>query len=218
MGNGFWSVSQRIEHLGFLLDTQQMRLFVSDRKVQRVRRMASHVLLRGQRNRCVVSAEYLRSFCGVCVSLTLSVPLARFYLRAVFFDMALVENEKRAKIPRRSAERRAKSETRREAECGGLSHKSIRDIPFWRSLSRVERELQLSRLQLNLYSDSVDVEWCGTLGQDLSTGPPGLSAGQGFYAATELMKSITLWKLQAVRLLPLNPLPTSCQTCKYKTS
>ena len=103
VGKGCWEGSQTIEHLGFLIDTKAMRVYVSDRKVRRVRKMASAILLRAQRNRRVVSLDMLRRFCGVCVSLTLAVPLARFYTRSIYFDMSRLENEERAQSPQRRA-------------------------------------------------------------------------------------------------------------------
>lgn len=73
-----------------------MCVFVSDRKLQRVRRMGSRVLLRAQRNRHVVPTQYFRSFCGACVVLTLANPLVRFYTRSIFFDNTCAENEERS--------------------------------------------------------------------------------------------------------------------------
>lgn len=98
--------SQQIVHFGFLIDTQRMCILVSDQKIKRVRLMVSRILLRAQRNRRVVSEHYLRKFCGVCVALTLAVPLARFYTRSIFFDISRADKE----------ERRAKRRVQRNVE------------------------------------------------------------------------------------------------------
>jgi hypothetical protein len=66
-----------VEHLGVLIDTRQMRVFVTDRKVNRMRKMAQEILLCAQRNRRLVPLGKLRHFCGVAVSLTLALPMAR---------------------------------------------------------------------------------------------------------------------------------------------
>jgi hypothetical protein len=103
-----------LEHLGVLIDTRQMRLFVTDLKVQRMRRMAqeillSEILLSSQRNRRLVAVGKLRHFCGVAVPLTLALPMARFYTRSLYWDMSLagLDAEERGQSQRevRRAER-----------------------------------------------------------------------------------------------------------------
>jgi hypothetical protein len=78
-----------LEHLGILIDLRQMRVFVTERKVLRMRKMAKELLLCAQRNRRLVSMENVRHFFGVAVSLTLSFPMARFYTRSLYWDMSL---------------------------------------------------------------------------------------------------------------------------------
>lgn len=41
VGKGCWEGGQQIEHLGFLIDTKAIQVYAEDRKVQRVRKMAS---------------------------------------------------------------------------------------------------------------------------------------------------------------------------------
>lgn len=77
-GEGRLGGLEKLEHLGVLLVSKGTRVYVSNRKVQRVRGMEQKVLLMEQRNRLLVPLEWLRSFCGVCVLLTLALPLARF--------------------------------------------------------------------------------------------------------------------------------------------
>jgi len=50
----------------------------------------------------LVSLALLRHFCGVCVSMSLALPLARFYTRSLYFDMSLAEGKERAPSPQRS--------------------------------------------------------------------------------------------------------------------
>ena len=83
-----------------------------------------------------------------------------------------------------------------------LSHQSIRDLRFCRSLARGEgRVLQLPNPDLALHSDAADVEYGRTLGTNMAAGSPGSWVAQGFWTAAERAKSITLCELRAVRLL-----------------
>lgn len=88
---GCWEGAQRLDHLGMHLDTVAMRFYVSSEKVDRVRDLAKRILLLAQRNRRLVPPALIRHFCGVCVSLTLALPLARFYTRSLYFDMSAAE-------------------------------------------------------------------------------------------------------------------------------
>ena len=98
-GEGLLGGARRVENLGMVIDTEDMKLYVSDGKVQKVRGLARKILLLAQRNRRIVSPELLRHFCGVCVSLSLAVPLARFYTRFIYFDMSLAERKERGPSP-----------------------------------------------------------------------------------------------------------------------
>lgn len=84
------------------LDTEQMKLFISEKKLSKVCALSKKVLLLVQHNLQMVSLKLLRHFCGVCVSLTLGLPLAIFYTRSIFFDMILAEknlSEREERVP-----------------------------------------------------------------------------------------------------------------------
>lgn len=96
---GRWPGSRALEHLGMVIGTEQMHVFVSDRKVKEVQALAKKLLLLAQRNARVVPSELLRHFCGFCVSLTLAVPLAprlaRLHTRSLYYvDMGLAEKRR----------------------------------------------------------------------------------------------------------------------------
>jgi hypothetical protein len=78
-----------LEYLGVLIDTQKMRVFVTERKVLRMRRMAKELFLCAQRNRRLVSTEKVRHFFGLAVSLTISLPMTRFYTRSLYWGTSL---------------------------------------------------------------------------------------------------------------------------------
>ena len=83
-----------------------------------------------------------------------------------------------------------------------LSRQSLRDLRYWRSLTRGEgRELRPCPPHMAMHSDAADVGWGGTLGPNLQAGSPGLWEGQGFWSAKDRAAPITLRELRAVRLL-----------------
>jgi hypothetical protein len=88
-----------------------MRVYVTDKKVERMKRLSKELLLSAQRNRRLVSLEKLRYFCGVAVSLTLALPLARFCTRTLYWDVSLSNQTsacgRHAQTARGSARQRA---------------------------------------------------------------------------------------------------------------
>lgn len=128
---GCWKGSTTLEHLGMLLDTSQMRVFVTEEKMARVRTLAKRILAISTRNARLVPFDMLRSFCGVCVSLTLAVPLARFYTRAMFTDLSI--------------------ETKRGEERGQSSQRARRACESWRAENFTRRRRARER---SAYKDS----------------------------------------------------------------
>lgn len=86
---GEWEGARRLDHLGVHIDTVAMKVYVAERKVVALRKLASKVLAVAQKNKRLVPMALLRHFCSVCVSLTLGLPMARFYTRSIYFDMSL---------------------------------------------------------------------------------------------------------------------------------
>jgi Reverse transcriptase (RNA-dependent DNA polymerase) len=110
---GEWVGSTRVEHLGCVIDSDRMRFYIAPRKIAKVHGIARTILRQARKVRLWVSRDRSRSFCGVCVSLSLAMPFARFYTRTLFDDMT-----------RRPREGRA---SRNGNRCR-LSHQSIRDL------------------------------------------------------------------------------------------
>jgi hypothetical protein len=189
----------------------------------------------------LVSMEKVRHFCGVAVSLTLALPMARFYTRSLYWDMSLawlragergqsqreVRSAGRAKRgpgggpsvtspERRSARRGTWVSAHGDGELTWqhqrapehrwdkvrLSRQSLRDLAYWRSLTRGEgRDLHPPPADLTMHSDAADVGYGGTLGLESEAGSPGLWEGHGLWATEERAEPITLRELKAVRLL-----------------
>lgn len=108
---GFWGGAQVVQHLGVMIDTVQMKLFVTEHKKIKVRRMAQTILKQVLLGRRYVDASLISSFCGTCISLMLAMPWARFYTRSLYSDLA------RAKL------------SGRKMRCR-LAHQSVRDVKF----------------------------------------------------------------------------------------
>lgn len=70
-----------------------MRVYVSDVKVKIIRVMERQILPQVHRNRQIILADSTRRFCGVCVSLLLDFPLARFFTSSLFFDLSNAEQK-----------------------------------------------------------------------------------------------------------------------------
>jgi len=85
---GEWEGRQVIEHLGVIIDSVRMKFFVAPRKVAKVQSLAGKLLKEVRNRRRWVTKKALTHFCGVCVSLTLAMPWARFYTRSMYWDMA----------------------------------------------------------------------------------------------------------------------------------
>lgn len=73
-----------MDKFSMLVDAEAMRVYVADRKIRRVQNFAKKILLQVYRTLLLVSADFLCHFCDVFVSLTLAVPLARFYTQSLF--------------------------------------------------------------------------------------------------------------------------------------
>lgn len=73
---------------------------------------------------------------------------------------------------------------------------------YWRSLGRGEaRDLDRLDPQIAMHSDADDVGYGGTLGFEERKGQPGLWDGRGFWNAEDIVQSINVIELRAVRLL-----------------
>jgi hypothetical protein len=85
--NGVQVRSTPVKHLACMIDSIRMRYYIASRKKsQGTWYRASYPVAGSARERCI-SRDRLGSFCGVCVSLSLPMPFARFYTRSLFDDM-----------------------------------------------------------------------------------------------------------------------------------
>lgn len=81
----------RLGHLGVHIDTVAMKLYIAEGKRTKMMGMSEELMQLAQRNWRWVSLEKLLHFCGMAVSLTLALLIARFYTRSLYLDMSLAE-------------------------------------------------------------------------------------------------------------------------------
>jgi hypothetical protein len=120
-----WVESTRVEHLGCVIDSFRMHIYMAPRKIFKVHGFARSILRQARQGRRGVLRDRLRSFCGVCVSLSLGMPFARFCTSSLFDDMT--------RGPRESRESRNGNRCR-------LSHQSIKNLQMWRKLASTETD------------------------------------------------------------------------------
>lgn len=183
---GEWEGATTIDHLGVRIDSIAMRFHLAPRKIAKVQLLARKILREVRLGRRWVTTKLLRHFCGVCVSLTLSMPWARFYTRSLYWDMA-------AARPRDERGR-----------CR-LSHQSIRDLAKWKHLSGQElkgRPMVPPAPTAAIHTDAADVGYGGTLNfSDLSAGTPGQWVEQGVWNWRDRAESISYRELKAIRMV-----------------
>jgi hypothetical protein len=76
-----------VDHLGCVIDSNLMRFYIAPRKMANLHDIARAILREAWQGRRWVSWDRLRSFCGMCVSMSLAMPFSRFYARNIFDDM-----------------------------------------------------------------------------------------------------------------------------------
>lgn len=94
-----WEGSRQLDHLGVHIDSNKMRVYSADSKATRVQEMARKIIRQAQLNRRIIPTNTIRRFCGVCVSLYLTLSLARFYNYALYFDLSGTEKGFRSSRP-----------------------------------------------------------------------------------------------------------------------
>lgn len=80
-----WDGSRRVEHLGVAIDSVQMKFYEMPVKAPKIQKSASVLLTQVSLNRRSVNANLVHSFCATFVSVSLALPCARFYKRALFW-------------------------------------------------------------------------------------------------------------------------------------
>ena len=132
-GKGCWEGSQRLDQLGFMIDTKAQVFGITDKRVQKIQNVARKRLQQARQNRRLVETSLLRHFLGVAISCSLAMPLARFYTRSLYDS--LQQQWKRR---------------------GKLKHAALRDLVHWKSLvkSPSTRPLHHQTATMAMHSDA----------------------------------------------------------------
>lgn len=81
---GWGKGATKLDHLGFTVNTEKIKSFFTEKKRMRMRSMEARLLDQARMGNGYVSVDLLTYFCGRTVSLTLALPLARFYTRSLY--------------------------------------------------------------------------------------------------------------------------------------
>ncbi|KAK3239638.1 hypothetical protein CYMTET_50450 [Cymbomonas tetramitiformis] len=82
---GHWEPTQLVEHLGLEVDFEEGLFRVTERKLKKIHSKATAILCRATREQRWVQARELAGINGLCQSVYLVVPMARLYLRELYF-------------------------------------------------------------------------------------------------------------------------------------
>jgi Reverse transcriptase (RNA-dependent DNA polymerase) len=198
---GEWTGSTRVEHLGSVVDTILMKFYIAPRKIEKVRSLAAALLRQAVLGRRWVETARLKTFAGVCVSLSLAMPFARFYTRAIYWDL--------------SRNKKSMGRASRENKRCRLSHQTLRDMRFWKRVTSKEKEgrpIRPTTPDMSLHTDAADLGFGGTLGPVGRPGDQGLWESQGVWSWKDRAASITYRELKAVRLLLMGNLGKKVQS------
>lgn len=172
----FLGWGQRIDPFGFTIDPEDdLRDHASATKTS-FRRFATTP--KGSPQRCHVYTQLLRHFCGVAVSCSLAMPLARFYTRS--FNASL-KNQPRKRVR--------------------LVHVALSDLRQWQKLRDLspKRLIQSPNPLLTLNSDASSGTGQGeALGYNLQAGAPGVREAPGVWEPLYQLKSIHFLELCAI--------------------
>ena len=78
-----WEPTQRLVHLGLMVDTELGLFLVPPEKEQKIQRMARGIIVSALGKRRLIDTRFLASFIGLCQSVYLAVPMAKLFLRSL---------------------------------------------------------------------------------------------------------------------------------------
>jgi hypothetical protein len=175
------------------VDTALMRYFVCPRKIKKMRAMARSLFDQARIGRRWVSREKLRTFAGTCVSLTLAMPYARLFTRAIYDDLG----SGRGHAPTNGTAARNGARVRLSHQ----SHSDLRTLKRLTSDNKEGRPMQPVVPDRIMHSDAAEVGYGGTLDFDGRPGYSGLWESQGVWRWRDRAQNITVRELRAVRML-----------------
>jgi hypothetical protein len=183
--------TQEIYHLGLDIDLKRGLFCVPPAKAAKVQREAKGMICSAKQNRRWVKAKWLMQFAGLCISLQLAVPTARFRTRSLF-DVLKAHG-----IYRRGMYTKCRVKLTREA---------LTDLEWWRDLIKNATGHAMWRpaTTKTLWTDASKEQFSGGWGGEILglEGRAGkLVVAHGVWTRQELFRSINFLELKAVRLV-----------------
>ena len=168
---GCWRPTQRLQHLGMIIDSRSMSFEPTPAAEARVREFSSELLHLATRRARVVPARMVAKFAGLAISLHLAVPLARMATRALFDALAT----------KKSWSSRVR-----------LSSAALTDLRWWQSENwGGGAPIALPRPTLTVATDASDLAWGAAVeNEELEA--------RGYFAASDAVRTIAERELLAV--------------------
>jgi DNA N-6-adenine-methyltransferase (Dam)/Reverse transcriptase (RNA-dependent DNA polymerase) len=166
-----WEPSQRLEHLGLIVDLEKGVFEVPAKKLARLANMAKGLRITASKNCRLVKKQHLASFCGFAQSLRLAVSCAQLFLRALYDACSTV--------------RGWQGSVR-------LDRQAMADLQWWSSIpvKHCEAPIQLKPGTPELYVDASKQGWGATMaGQE----------ARGYFSPEERCMMIAQLEMRAVR-------------------
>ena len=170
---GFQEPTQRLEHLGLIIDSSSGRFFAPPDKLSRLAALARDMLCAASRRERSVPAKRLAALAGKAQFLYLAIPTTRFYLRDLHSVLAS-----------------------RTSWTGSvkLTRQLIRDLGWWAVVPSVRNGRAMFREveTATLHTDSSGFSWGAVLNQT--------HEARGNWSPDDVAFHITWKELRAVRL------------------
>ena len=186
-GKGQHTPLQTIYHLGLDVDLARGLFLTPPAKAARLMSEAKGMLCSAlsSKNKRFVRARWLAQIAGLCISLYLAVPSARFRTRS-FYDVLKAHD-----VYRRGYHHRVK-----------LNETAIKDLQWWSSFTahNISRAIWRPPVTATAYVDASKVAGAGW-GYELTVPPQPMTPAHGIWTRQELVKSINFLELRTIRKL-----------------
>lgn len=177
-----WEPTQRLEHLGLVVDLAQGTFCVPPAKVARLTRLARGIAIAAKQNKRRVPKRELAAFCGYAQSVRLAVMPANLFLRSLYDDCASVSGWNGTV---------------------SISRQSFRDLEWWASIpvQHLSSPIRLRPATVDLFVDACPTGW-GAVLPVLGDRPEGVA--HGAWSAAEACMHINQQEMRAVRMALLS--------------
>ena len=165
--------TQQLTALGYLVDTVSRTLLLPPARLDKVTRAARALLAESADHRRWVGGRRLRRFCGLAMSTSLAVPMARFYLRRLYIAVG-------STAPTRDSR---------------LSKGARLDLAWWATLAhpgKIGRLLWQEAVSVELTTDACLSGWGAVLDRRFPA--------RGLFGPARAAEPINLKELVAVRM------------------